>query len=108
MNKQTLLRATLATLLGLAVIAGGGKSYAADADDVKASIDGFHAALRYYGADATSGEDCRRPNDQSPHINIARDSLYDLRVEFANRGRRKWRTVKVKVSQAHKPHRSHI
>lgn len=45
MNKQTLLRATVATLLGLAVIAGGGKSYAADADDVKASIDGFHAAL---------------------------------------------------------------
>jgi ketosteroid isomerase-like protein len=45
MNRQTLFRATTATLLGVAVIVGGGRSYASDADDVKAAIDGFHAAL---------------------------------------------------------------
>jgi ketosteroid isomerase-like protein len=45
MNRQTLSRATAATLLGIAVLAGGGKSYASDADDVKATIDEFHAAL---------------------------------------------------------------
>jgi len=45
MNRRTLFRATAATLLGVTVIAGGSKSYAADADDVKATIDGFHAAL---------------------------------------------------------------
>jgi ketosteroid isomerase-like protein len=45
MNRQTLSRATAATLLGVAVLVGGGKSYASDADDVKATIDGFHAAL---------------------------------------------------------------
>jgi hypothetical protein len=42
MNRQTLSRATAATLLGAAVLVGGGKSYASDADDVKATIDGFH------------------------------------------------------------------
>ena len=45
MNRQTLSRATAATLLGVAVLVGGGKSYASDADDVKATIDEFHAAL---------------------------------------------------------------
>ncbi len=45
MNRQILSRATAATLLGVAIIVGGGKSYASDADDVKAAIDGFHAAL---------------------------------------------------------------
>jgi ketosteroid isomerase-like protein len=40
-----LSRATAATLLGVAVLAGSGKSHAADADDVKATIDEFHAAL---------------------------------------------------------------
>ena len=45
MKRQALLRATAATLLGVAVLVGGGKSYASDADDVKATIDGFHAAL---------------------------------------------------------------
>ena len=45
MNRQTLSRVTAATLLGVAVLVGGGKSYASDADDVKATINGFHAAL---------------------------------------------------------------
>jgi ketosteroid isomerase-like protein len=45
MNRQTLSRVTAATLLGVAVLVGGGKSYASDADDVKATIDEFHAAL---------------------------------------------------------------
>ena len=44
MKRQTLLRATAAALLGVAVLVGG-KSYASDADDVKATIDEFHAAL---------------------------------------------------------------
>jgi ketosteroid isomerase-like protein len=45
MNQQTLFRATTAALLWVAVLISGGKSYAADADDVKATIDAFHAAL---------------------------------------------------------------
>jgi ketosteroid isomerase-like protein len=44
MKQQTLLRATAAALLGFAVLVGG-KSYASDTDDVKATIDEFHAAL---------------------------------------------------------------
>jgi ketosteroid isomerase-like protein len=44
-NQQTLFRATAAALLGVAVLVSGGKSYAADADDVRATIDAFHAAL---------------------------------------------------------------
>ena len=44
MNRQTLFRASAVALLA-AVIVAGGESYAADADDVKATIDGFHAAL---------------------------------------------------------------
>ena len=44
-KRQTLSRATAAALLGIAVLMGGGKSYASDADDVKATINGFHAAL---------------------------------------------------------------
>jgi ketosteroid isomerase-like protein len=45
MNRQTLSRSTAAMLLGVAILVGGGKSYASDADDVKATIDEFHAAL---------------------------------------------------------------
>jgi hypothetical protein len=45
MKRQTLSRATAAALVGVAVLMGGGKSYASDADDVKATINGFHAAL---------------------------------------------------------------
>jgi len=45
MNRQTLSRVTAATLLVVAVLVGSGKSYASDADDVKATIDEFHAAL---------------------------------------------------------------
>jgi hypothetical protein len=45
MDRQTLSRATAAALLGVAVLMAGGKSYASDADDVKATIDEFHAAL---------------------------------------------------------------
>ena len=45
MKRQTLSRATAATLLGVAVLVGGGKSYASDADDVLATIGKFHAAL---------------------------------------------------------------
>ena len=45
MNRQTLSRATAAALLGVAVLMDGGNSYASDADDVKATINEFHAAL---------------------------------------------------------------
>jgi ketosteroid isomerase-like protein len=45
MRRQTLSRATAAASIGVAVLVGGGKSYAADADDVRATIDAFHAAL---------------------------------------------------------------
>jgi ketosteroid isomerase-like protein len=45
MKRQTLSRKTAATLLGIAVLVGSGKSYASDADDVKATINEFHAAL---------------------------------------------------------------
>jgi ketosteroid isomerase-like protein len=45
MNRQTLSRVTTAALLGVAVLVGSGKSYASDADDVKATINEFHAAL---------------------------------------------------------------
>jgi ketosteroid isomerase-like protein len=45
MKRQTLSRATAAALVGVAVLMGGGKSYASDADDVKATINEFHAAL---------------------------------------------------------------
>ena len=45
MNGQTLSRATAAALLGVAVLMGGGSSYASDADDVKATINEFHAAV---------------------------------------------------------------
>src|SRR5271168_3880664 len=45
MKRQTLSRATAAAPLGVAVLMGGGKSHASDADDVKATINGFHAAL---------------------------------------------------------------
>jgi ketosteroid isomerase-like protein len=45
MKRQTLSRATAAALLGVAVLMGGGKSYASDADDVLATIGKFHAAL---------------------------------------------------------------
>ena len=43
-RRLTLLRATVAAVLGVAVLFGG-KSYATDADEVKATIDDFHAAL---------------------------------------------------------------
>jgi hypothetical protein len=45
MKRQTLSRATATALLGVAVLMGGGKSYASDADGVKATINEFHAAL---------------------------------------------------------------
>ena len=45
MNRQTLSRVTAATLLAVAVLVGSAKSYASDADDVKATIDEFHAAV---------------------------------------------------------------
>lgn len=45
MKRQTLPRATAAALVGVAILMGGVKSYAGDADDVKATIDEFHAAL---------------------------------------------------------------
>jgi ketosteroid isomerase-like protein len=45
MNRQTLSRVTATTLLVVAVLVGSGKSYASDADDVKATINEFHAAL---------------------------------------------------------------
>ena len=45
MKRQTLSRATATALLGVAVLMGGGKSYASDADDAKATINEFHAAL---------------------------------------------------------------
>ena len=45
MKRQTLSRATATALLGVAVLVGSGKSYASDADDVKATINEFHAAL---------------------------------------------------------------
>jgi ketosteroid isomerase-like protein len=45
MNRQNLLRAAATALFGVAVLVGSGKSYASDADDVKATIDEFHAAL---------------------------------------------------------------
>jgi ketosteroid isomerase-like protein len=43
-DRETLSRATAAAVLGVAVLVGG-RSYASDADDVKATIDEFHAAL---------------------------------------------------------------
>ena len=45
MKSQTLSRATATALIGVAVLMGGGKSYASDADDVKATINEFHAAV---------------------------------------------------------------
>jgi hypothetical protein len=45
MDRRTLTRAAAATVLGVAVLAGIGKCYASVADDVKATIDAFHAAL---------------------------------------------------------------
>jgi ketosteroid isomerase-like protein len=44
MKQWTLLPRTAATLLGVAVLVSG-KSYASDADDVKAAVDGYHAAF---------------------------------------------------------------
>jgi ketosteroid isomerase-like protein len=41
---RIVLRASAATLLGFAVLVGG-KSYASDADDVKAAVDAYHAAI---------------------------------------------------------------
>jgi ketosteroid isomerase-like protein len=43
-DRKTLSLATAAAALGAAVLLGG-RSYASDLDDVKATIDGFHAAL---------------------------------------------------------------
>ena len=45
MKSQTLSRATATALLGGAVLMGGEKGYASDADDVKATINEFHAAV---------------------------------------------------------------
>ena len=43
MNRRALLSATAAALLGASVSAGS--CYASDADDVKAAVDGYHAAI---------------------------------------------------------------
>jgi hypothetical protein len=42
-DRETLSRVTAAVVLGVAVLAGG-RSFASDADVVKATIDAFHAA----------------------------------------------------------------
>ena len=41
---RIVLRASAAALLGFGVLVGG-KSYASDADDVKAAVDAYHAAI---------------------------------------------------------------
>ena len=103
MNRQTLSRVIAATLLGVAVLMGGGKSYASDADDVKATIDKFHAALTALDIakmDAVWAHDDRVMLKEPPDKTVTL-GWEGTRKHFEDLG---GATAELKVTQGEGPH----
>lgn len=103
MDRHTLSRSIAATLLGVAVLAGIGKGYASDADDVKATIDEFHAALTALDIakiDAVWAHD-DRVMDKEPLAKAATLGWEGTRKNFEGLFDA---TAELKVTQAEGPH----
>jgi ketosteroid isomerase-like protein len=103
MNRQTLSRVIAATLLVVAVLMGGGKSYASDADDVKATIDKFHAALTALDIakiDAVWAHDDRVMLKEPPDKTVTL-GWEGTRKHFEDLG---GATAELKVTQGEGPH----
>jgi ketosteroid isomerase-like protein len=101
MKRQTLSR--VAALLGVAVLMGGGKSYASDADDVRATIDKFHAALTALDIakiDAVWAHD-NRVMDKEPPDKAVTLGWEETRKHFEGLGAT---TAELKVTQGEGPH----